>query len=436
MNKKNYIDITKYGCLSFLAAMSLSMGSCSSEAESSFDGMDTTPYVGKVDISVASRAIAVADGDVNEPQVSFDLNELIPYSLDFDESSIVQVSQATRTMHPFLTDDNIYDFVYMKENNGATWDDALSYNFEAYNQNDPLEWNKIQDTGDFDGGFALYCMYFPLENQLRNHIADDGVVHFSVMEDQSTIENLKKSDILGAYHHTPSIFSRIRFRLFHLMTYVRIRLYVPVYDTEKNTGYREGALKFATIDNVTPDFAIEWNAVPSSDSQGPAISPLSGDGHITMYQHPLKNGQKEHPIVKLPYKEFIPKIFPDQGIEGDYDNVRVYDFSVIIPNQKGTIDESTGQENVFTKTDFLNFFLRTNSGATSRYYFNQSFIGSISQDNPDFQESAMLNMNQGYFQYMELYLPRVGNQVIYLGAKVIPWVQVGSEMLLHREDDK
>lgn len=435
MNKMNYKRLSRYFSLTLLACACLQLGACSSEGDLSPEG---SRNVESIDISMAKRVIAAAADDKTvEPEVGFNLKDLIPYNLQFDENSIVQVSQQTRTMYPFLTQDEIYDFKYMKDEE-ASWDDEISYNFRAANSEETLEWNKIQDTGSFDGGFALYCMYFPIENQLRQRQAAGGANHYYVLEDQSTIENLMKSDILGAYHHTPSIFSRIRFRLFHLMTYVRVRLYVPVFESDKNTGYREGALQYATIDNVTPEFAIEWNAVPSSDSQGPAISPLSGDGSIKMYQHPLKAGEKEHPIVKLPYQKFLPSGYFDQGITGDYDNVRVYDFSVLIPNQKGTIDPETGQETVFTNTDFLNFYFRTNSGASTRYFFNQSYIGSISQDkeNPQFQDLATLNMNQGYFQYLELYVPRVGNQVIFLGSKVLPWTQVGSEMLLHRDDDK
>ena len=245
------------------------------------------------------------------------------------------------------------------------------------------------------------------------------------MEDQSTVEALKKSDILGAYHSTPAIFSRIRFRLFHLMTYVRIRLYVPVYDNVKNTGYRDGSLLYATLDNVTPDFAIDWNVSRSSDEQGPVVSPLSGDGQIKMFLHPLPDGQ-EHEKTTIKYKDYLPDGYYDQGITGDYDEVRVYDFSVIIPKQKGIVDED-GKESNFTDTEFLNFYLRTNAGGTTRYYFKQSFSANTNE--------STIEMNQGVFQYIQLYVPRVGNQVVFVGAKVNPWNQFRTDMFLQEPSD-
>ena len=415
------------------------MWSCSAD-EDVPDFVVSDGEIGEITVSVAQLKFNASRADEDEgsgdnsgkyDENFFDIDGLTPYSLAFDENSVLQISQHTATRIPFMNEDDIYDFKFIKGQNDASWSDENTYNFAGYRQKVPLQWNTIGQGGSWNGGFALYCMYFPVENTIRSRVDEDGRTVYNVMQDQSTLENLKKSDILGAFHSTDKMFERLKFRLFHLMTYVRIRLYVPLYDDVKHTGYREDALQYATLNNVTPDFAIDWSAVRSSDSQGPFVTPLSGEGEIIMYQHPLEKGQTSHPITEIHYNDYFREGYFDQGIDGETDKVRVYDFSVIIPKQKGIIGED-GQESTFTSTDFLNFYFRTNSGAVTRYYFNESFKGK----GPDDIQSNDLKLNEGgVYQYLQLYVPRVGNQIIYFGGSVLPWGHYGSSMLLQPEEE-
>lgn len=348
------------------------------------------------------------DGGEDTPSV-FDPQDYIPFTLSLDNNSVVFISQQTENIPAFQTDTLIYTYSYTDPQEEINWDEG--YNFAPDNQDDPLEWYKIGAGGSYHGGFALYALYFPIENNIRQN-EENGMITYSVMQDQSTLENLIKSDILGAYHSSPTLFTRLRFRLFHLMTYVRIRLYVPVYNAGSKTGFYDDALVEANLNNVTPDFAIEWSAYRSSDTEGPAIAALHGDGNIIMYQHPLPDGVTEREPVQIKYKDYVPEDYFEQPIVGDYDDVRVYDFSVIMPMQKGELDEN-GDEISYTSTNFLNFLLRSNSGAVNTYYFNQSMSANSTGSN--------LELKQGNFQYMELYVPRVGNKIIYVGGKVNPW---------------
>lgn len=427
------------------AILGMMAAGCTSDREVPDEVLaDMEEYVSEITVSVASHGLKLStrsegedpgqgEKEENEGEAGdeidyteFDIDKLTPYTLDFDENSIIQVSQIGRNQLPFESPEVTYDFSYIPGSEDATWDGENTYNFRPYEADTPLKWNTIGETGSWRGGFGLFSLYFPIENQLRQKMGDEGTYIYSVMEDQSTLENLKKSDILGAYHTTPALFSRLRFRLFHLMTYVRIRLFVPVYDDEKNTGYRNDALLYATLNNVTPDFAINWTANRSGDTQAPAVDPLEGEGNIKMYLHPLPEGVTEYPITKIKYKDYLRDGYFDQKIDGDYDTVRVYDFSVIIPLQTGMMDE-TGQQGPFAKSDFLHFYFRTNSGATTRYYFNQTLTANSTD--------SEIALNQGVYQYLQLYVPRVGNQVVYVGAKVNPWNQRGTEMLLTPEEE-
>ena len=347
---------------------------------------------------------------------------LIPYELNFDINTILHVSHQATNQPPFQNDKETYAYRYIEDYvpTENPWDDEDCYNFTPYEQDDQFGWNKILEKGTYNTFFTLYCLWFPLEYTIRSEVNESGAINYSVMKDQSELDDLMRSDILGAYHTTKNIFSKLQFRLFHLMTYLRIRLYVPVYDDNKNTGFRDNALQYATLDNVTPYFAIDWNVNRSSDEQGPVVSALSGDGSIKMYLHP----QEQREIESLEYKKYLPATgYPDQGIDGDFDEVRAYDFSVIIPKQKGT--EEDGKENNFADTEFINFYLRSNSGSTTRYYFKQSLSGSAN--------NSSLELEQGVFQYIELYVPRVGNQVVFVGAAVNPWNQMTTDMILKKQ---
>lgn len=356
----------------------------------------------------------------------FDPKELMPYSLGFDENSYIFLSQQTRTATAFQSDDLIYKYYYNPIGDEIDWENG--YNFSP-DKNEPLEWFKIGNAGVNSSGFSLYALYFPNETEISartlKKTGDNGAttIKYYVNEDQSTIEGLMGSDILGAYHSTDRLFSRLTFRMFHLMTYLRIRLYLPVYRDDLETGFREGALDHATLTNVTKYFGIDWEATPSSDTKAPAVfKPDENETEfqtIKMYQHPLPDGEIEHKKIKLEFKNYLPDKYYDQGLgEGvTEDEVRYYDFSVLIPQQP---TKSLNSE-------FLNFYIKSNSGAVYRYYFKQSlFANSIYSD---------LTINPGTFQYMQLYVPRVGNSVISLNATVLPWANQKNEMHLIEEEN-
>lgn len=341
----------------------------------------------------------------------------------FDENTVIFLSQYGSRTTPFQSDDLIYDYKYY-ENPDANWDKG--YNFTPNDYLNPLEWFKIGNSGTYFSSFWLFALYFPERNTLPLR-EENGMKLFSVERDQSTIENLKKSDVLGAYHSTQELFNRLRFKMYHLMTYLRIRLYVPVYDEETKTGYYDDALVLAQLNNVTSDFAIEWSYLRFSDEAGPQLSALSGTDNIIMYQHPLENGATSREPVRIPYREYIPQGYFDQHIKGDYDWVRVYDFSVLMPVQKGIIDED-GNEIQFNMTDFLTFEFKSNAGAQKLYTFNAT--------NTNGQNNNVLNLTQGTFQMLELYVPRVGNQVIYLGSTLHGWKQYTSSFPMQQQKEE
>ncbi|MCH5237877.1 MAG: hypothetical protein J1E95_08785 [Muribaculaceae bacterium] len=375
----------------------------------------------------------------------YTLDDIQEFNISIDDNTTIFISQMTSDIPAFQNEDVTYTYSHIPNSEDATWEEG--YNFTPSKTDVPLEWYKIGNGGTYHGGFALYAMHFPLEHEIRQKIAEDGTsITYSVMSDQRNLEDLMRSDVLGAYHSTATLFSRLRFKLHHMMAYLRVRLYVPVYDETTRTGFQEDAIESATLEHVTPDFGVEWSANRSSDSQGPKVIALSGDQTIYMYQHPKPEGQEEHKKGLVKYKEFIGNYY-DQGIIGDFDKVRIYDFSVLLPEQKVEIDEN-GQDISFLSTQFLNFYIRSNSGALNRYYFTQEFIPSTESsadkntidksdeggaksdiiNNDD--ASGALQIEPEKIQYLQLYVPRVGNKIVYVEASVNPWKQRTTKLAL------
>ena len=411
----------------------LVLAGCKSDGEPSQEKYPSQ-IVDKITVSIASRDVDDGEGDGNTGDTpdneddnkllkDMTTDELIPYELKFDDSSVVFVSQMVEGEFPFQTSDNIYSYEY-RENPDADWDNE--YNFTPKEGTDPLEWFKIGLKGSYGNGFALFALYFPDRDEIISR-EEKGKIYYSVEQDQSTLENLKKSDILGAYHSTPSLFARLQFRLFHLMTYLRIRVYVPVYNEEKRTGYYDNSLISATLSGVTPEFAVDWGILRSPDTEGPPIAQLNGDGEIKMYQHPLQAGKsRKKMVLKDISKKFLPNDYIDQNLPNDEDEVRVYDFSVIIPMQRGEV--VNGTERPFTENNFLHFLMRSNSGAENEYYFNQEMSANATESN--------LGLSQGVFQVMELYLPRVGNKVICMTSSIVPWNERKATFPLGQQDEE
>lgn len=355
----------------------------------------------------------------------------MPFSPEFDSRSVIFVSQQTSQTAPFRTIDAIYPYQYKPDyestgNKEDDWYDEV-YNFTPLSEN-PLEWFKIGNTGSYLNGFSLYALYFPLQQEMTWK-EENGNITYSVEKDQSTLDNLIKSDIMGAYHSSPTLFSKLNFRLFHLMSYVGVRVYVPVYNETKKTGFYDGALQAAFMENANNEFGIEWNVTIHSDDAGPKIKSNASQEKIKMYLHELPAGVKERPVVPINYKDFVYEGFFDQGLDDDIDYVRVYDFSVLLPMQDYSESFST-EDSESNYLDIMSFVLRSNSGAETYYYFNQSTMKD--------QDNNHVQLNQGYFQYLELYVPRIGNKVVYAGAVLESWGEHSASFPLHDDlqDDK
>lgn len=351
-----------------------------------------------------------------EPQI---YSYTIPFETIFDKKSVIFISQKTDRTNPFRTQEDIYPFIYKEEYDTNKdpendWYDENVYNFTPRSTTNPLEWFKIGNTGSYLNGYGLYALYFPCQSDMTWKL-EGGNILYSVAKDQTNIEDLIKSDILGAYHSTLTLFSRLTFRMFHLMTYIGVRLYVPIYDPVTKTGYYDSSLLGAYVENANNEFSIEWNVNIHSDYAGPKVKSPESKEKIKMYLHALPEGINERPVIPIKYTDFVYEGYFDQGLTDDIDYVKVYDFSVLVPMQESF--ENMDAANLKELPDLLSFWLKSNSGADNIYYFKQSYV----KNDEETGKQNVIKLDQGTYQYLELYLPRVGNKVIYAGSKLNKW---------------
>ena len=327
-----------------------------------------------------------------------------------EEKSVLLIAQRTQN-HSISFDDyngdtkNGYLFKYVWDGKEANpiegektpnWE--AGYNFKnLVGWDNPLNWTKVISNGALGSSYAFGALYYPIDNEQRS----------SIEEDQSTLDGLGKSNLLGAYHLTESLYERFRFRLYHLMACIRVTILVPAKtenDDPKNPGFDERNMK-AYMLKMKKDFIIEWG---DRSSEEPPIlkddESVSDRYNITMYPHPV-TGNRDPFEIDLSYF----------GIEEpETDQVRAYTFTGLFPPQ--TLSNT---DNIL---EFALMRSKTSNNVDTRYYWSTS------------QLIANLQVSPGIITNLVLYLPRTENNAILLRSEIIDWDQTDASFTLTPEN--
>ena len=321
-----------------------------------------------------------------------------------DDESLLYISQLGASENPNFTnltaEEGSLCYVYKYyENEESNWN--KEYNFKVSEETgNVINWRRVRQLGSVGNAFSFYSFFFPVKNK----------VTFEVQADQTDEDDFMMSDIMGAYHATSALNSRLRFRLYHLMVYLKVTLYVPVYESEANdgseyhySGYDEGSLLGAFLLDANTEFNVEWRANRSSDTDAPLTNAYGNKHNIQMYQHPDDDN-----IYTL---ENVKEYYPTYNGE-DTDDVRAYNFSVLFPAQT-------------FGNNFLCFVLKDHEGNNRYFYFSGNQVVG---------DSGNYNLTQGTLQQLYLYLPRKTNETILIGAKILPWSNGVTDMTVTKDE--
>ena len=423
----------------FVAILPLMFFSCADKDTISEGGEeDRLDIVNEITVSKGTRAYDTT-GDESD--------NILTEENKFGDGSILYVSQLGTTgsinfpsgyNKESRVESNLYSYKWY-DNPKAGW--SSEYNFEPLKPEHVIKWENVKNMGNVGNAFSLYAMYFPVDQKIRFNVESDQTGgNEQPGDDPYDTKNFLKSDIMGAYHATSSLYTRLRFRLFHLMVYLKVTLYVPVYDSKLNnsqaeySGYDYGAMQDAHVLNANTEFSIEWRANRSSDTEAPLTQPTGEKRNIKMYRHKEESDKTICLDVSKYYTgNFIGvcKCKREGGTPCDdckcecckeganesttckCDEVRVYEFSVLFPAQN------------FDKNNILEFQLIDKDNNLRKFYFSGSqIIGG---------ENANYGLTQGTLQHLYLYLPRATNETILVGAKILPWNNAFTDMTVTQE---
>lgn len=370
----------------------------------------------------------------------------------FEDGSVIYISQLPTNGDPnFIKDatqdvviNNLYPYKYY-ENPNASWNTTGEYNFTAINN--PISWSTIYKNGPVGNSYVLYGLYFP-----SGKVGDMKNMLCTEWQNRSTLEGMRNGDVLGAYHTTSSLFSRLRFRFFHLLVYVRVSLFVPVQQVEggKSTGFAVNAFESNNYSTETAAGAgrgvnmsgvwlgpgntmkwdkgitINWRANQSSDNQPPLTQSVgTNKACFDMYLHRELfdddvefRGEK----VKAPRIRTIDKSQFSSKQSGT-DQVRVYEFSALVPAQ--SVSTSDALLTILLKEPNAPAGAGTNTGPYKTYTVTSSGIKTGSNS---------IKYEQGTIQHYKIYIPRSGNQGLLIGATVHPWDISTTGMPLYEEE--
>lgn len=393
-----------------LLSLTFLLSSCIGE-EPGKEGIDE--YNGISEIYVTSTSPKKADGIGDD-----DTEETAPIYYDsFGDGSLLYFSQMPQGSNPNFEDETeeatSYLYVYeYSANPNANWNEG--YNFKHKSDKWDFNWQNVLNIGPDGNAFKFFGFHYPVDNVIKWDVQRD---QRGVSTDPYNTDNFLKSDILGAYHATSSLYTRMRFRLFHLMTYLKVTLYVPTYkgtaDDANNlqySGFNANAVEGGLMLNAYSSFTIDWAAAKSSDSEAPLVQIPSNarKDNIVMYMHQVTSSDPFSIKVRDYYGGAV------DGLQDDgTDTVREYNFSVLFPTQN------------FGTDNFLCFALKTPGNDTMYYYFAGSQIIEGEGNN--------YGLTQGTLQQLYLYLPRKTNQTVLIGAKVLPWNKSVTDMTVNKQ---
>lgn len=450
---KNY-KFLYFWIAAFIAATSVV--SCSEDVDLPDTGteIEKDDIVNNIRVFLPTRA---GQSDVNAEITPADSLDALLQQTEFPDGSIIYISQMGSTVSPAfpLTHNentpNLYAYQY-DGNKDATWEEG--FNFTLAPNSAPIEWPVIQSYGSVGNTFGLYALYFPSGSIGLNVNANyPNVYTVSEWENNKTIEDMKNLDVMGAYHAFSSLYDRLRFRFFHLMVYVRLTLYVPVYDPndgKTGTGFDANAFtacRFQTANNVrnfipgaflgtssqhssnsqpymnlSRYWRIDYSANRSSDKEGPLVYTIpitdktygSPNANICMHVHGL--GRSPDASFEEMTLTNVRDFYPASPIETD--RVRKYEFSAIFPPQtlSGELLYFHLKE-VGTPASMLPENL--NESSIRRFYFG---VNQLVTDKNE------ISFTSGTMNHIELYIPRTGTNAILISAKVKPWTEAFTDM--------
>ncbi len=246
------------------------LAACSSE-EAVNNLPDTQPTDTAVSFSANIHSAMSRSGGDTE----LDIDDYRHQHFIKDKSRIRIVNTVNYSVPDFNTPDEYEEYVYTGEGNETEETEPYS-NFTPYTgenpTNDGFDWNEITPTANH---FIFEAVCYPL-----------GYEPFDeVQEDQSTIENFWKSDLLLAYHwqDLDERYEMVELYFHHAFSMIRVKVDLPISMPQDEGGFPSNAVQSVKLVKIQRGYEVDYTSAVDNDGLRP-VRVTGEDESIQMLQ--------------------------------------------------------------------------------------------------------------------------------------------------------
>lgn len=278
------------------------------------------------------------------------------------------------------------------------YDDSLSvrtggnYNFRPLGGRGFL-WSELKISTGY--GYIFDAVVFPHFQKYKN----------TVSINQNKSEEFLASDILMAHHVQGSedVGKKVALKFFHVLSMLKIDIYVPKYDAATNTGFPKDSLSDVVLPNLYTKFKFDASSSVSSDAAPTVTTEKENQATISMLS------LDDAGLTKIEEGN-------DSGKgEGEAHNCYIYHYAAILPVQA-----------IGDNTELIRLKLKTKDGISKAFSYKPKPAGG-SQSNISFEAGKITNL--------KLAINEEGNKAFLIKAEVQPWEDARTDMSLEKEEE-
>lgn len=312
----------------YILPICLLLAACSSE-EAVNNLPDPQPTDTAVSFSANIHGAMSRSGDDTE----LDISDYLHQHFIKDQSRIRIVNTVNYSVPGFNTLGEYEEYVYTGKGNETEATEPYS-NFTPYREEDPtndgFDWNEITPTANH---FIFEAVCYPL-----------GYEPFDkVQEDQSTIENFWKSDLLLAYHWQDlnERYKMVELYFHHAFSMIRVEVDLPISIPQHEGGFPSNAVQNVRLVKIQRGYEVDYTAAVDNDGLRP-VRAIGNEESIQMLR--VSGPDEENPQTQsYVYCGILPAQDIESKDEKDEDKELV-EFTILTYPGERNQDPNQGSE--------------------------------------------------------------------------------------------
>lgn len=304
----------------YILPIYLLLAACSSE-----EAVNNLPETQPTDTAVSFSANIHGNMSRSGDESGLEIDDYLHQHFIKNKSRIRIVNTVNYSVPDFNTPGQYEEYVYKGEGN-ETKETEPYPNFTPYKEEDPdnegFDWNEITPTANH---FVFEAVCYPLGYEPFDEVQDD----------QSTIENFWKSDLLLAYHWQDlnERYKMVELYFHHAFAMIRVEVDLPISHMQQDKGgFPPNAVQNVKLVKIQRGYEVDYTSAVDNDSLRP-IRVTGEDESIEMLQ--IKEPDEDNTETQ---SYVYCGILPAQEIENGKELV---EFSILTyPGERDDTEES------------------------------------------------------------------------------------------------